>query len=142
MTDTVLLRVTTKERDMIVTALHALADEYRHLIGANVSNYLRDGFEQDSKEAIALARDIKLVEPMMTKAELEAAVYRMLELNPRELIPAIKLYRTHTAAGLHEAKQACEKIRNQIEQARAQLLANNSHPDATGNDSEPPHWNS
>ena len=142
MNDIVLLRVTTKERDMIVTALHALADEYRHLIGANVSNYLRDGFEQDSNEAIALARDIKLVEPMMTKAELEAAVYRMLELNPRELIPAIKLYRLHTNLGLVDAKFACEKIRNQIEQARAQPLANNSHPDATGNDSETPHWNS
>ena len=142
MNDIVLLRVTTKERDMIENALHVFSDECKNLAHAVASNWLRTGFEEDSNQALSLSQQIKDTLPLMTQGELEAAVYRMLELNPRELIPAIKLYCTHTAAGLYEAKQACEKIRNQVEQARAQLVANNSYPDATGNDSEPPHWNS
>lgn len=131
MSDIVILRVSKKEQDMIVSALRVLADEYSILKGACRSFYLRDGFEEDQHKAVSLARDIKLVEPIMTTAELEAAVYRMLEANG-QLIPAIKLYRTHTTAGLYEAKQACEKIRDRIQELRAR--AETSHPDATGND--------
>ena len=72
MNDIVLLRVNTKDQARIVFALELLSDEYKSISCACSSNYLRNGFEQDANLARALARDIKLVEPMMTKAELEA----------------------------------------------------------------------
>lgn len=74
MNDIVLLRVNTKDQARIVFALELLSDEYKSISCACSSNYLRNGFEQDANLARALARDIKLVEPMMTKAELEATV--------------------------------------------------------------------
>jgi hypothetical protein len=101
-------RITADERDLIVTALSLLADEYRTLTNSSVSRYLVDGFEQDANKLDSIRREAETLKETLSAADLAAEA--LILWNAGRKIDSIRLVRANTAFNLKDAKQYCEKL--------------------------------
>lgn len=94
------LKISKQDRDKLVRAVEATADEYRHAAEQVLSRYLSSGFQKDAEDYDRLACALK---NLVDRAELNEQVSRWLGLGLR--IDAIKAVRTATSMGLKEAKE-------------------------------------
>jgi hypothetical protein len=101
-------RITAEDRDLIVTALSVLADEYRTLSSQSTSRYLANGFEQDYNRIETIKRDASMLKEQLDAATMNHDATALWNMGRR--IDAIKLVRTNTSLGLKDAKEYCENL--------------------------------
>lgn len=94
------LKINSKDRDALVFAAEAMAEEYRHVAGQVLSRYLAKGFEND---AVVYDNLANLLKGLADRVAVNEMVRR--ELAAGNKINAIKGVRTATSMGLREAKE-------------------------------------
>jgi ribosomal protein L7/L12 len=100
--------ITADERNLIVTALSLLADEYRTLANSSVSRYLVNGFEQDANKLDSIRREAETLKETLSAETLTAEALTLW--NAGRKIDSIRLVRANTTFNLKDAKQYCEKL--------------------------------
>lgn len=94
------LKITKGDRDALVRAVEATAEEYRYASEQVVSRYLSRGFQDDAMQFDRLGR---LLKGLGSREEINEVVRR--ELTAGNKINAIKAVRAATLMGLKEAKE-------------------------------------
>lgn len=94
------LKINEVDREMLVHAAKAMADEYRHVSEQLVSRYLAAQFTNDAQKFERLANVLK---NLTTRARINEVIKTELSLGNK--INAIKYVREATSMGLKEAKE-------------------------------------
>lgn len=104
------IKLTKQQQQMIVCALRVLADEYTLMVGPVVSETLKQGFLRDANELIGLAQTIERIKD--TDPNIDVTCARLIIKN--QFIDAIKLRREQTNEPLKEAKEYCDRLRDEL----------------------------
>lgn len=94
------LKLSKADRDALVRATEAMAQEYRHVADQVLSQYLADGFRGDAVVYDNLAHALK---SLADREAINEMIRRELALGNK--INAIKGVRAATLMGLKEAKE-------------------------------------
>lgn len=96
--ETFTLKITKQERDALVRAAEAMADEYRHASEQVSSRYLSAGFHSD---AVSFDRLANILKGLASREDINAAVKSQLHAGNKTY--AIKTVRAATSMSLKEA---------------------------------------
>lgn len=107
------LTISSAEKELLITALNVLQDEYMALSRQANSKYFSLGFEQDANRAVALLDRVRMLHETLSKEQLDSQVLSLMKGGLK--INAIKLVRENTRMCLKDAKDYAEELnRNQV----------------------------